>query len=43
MTVNMRRRPSLILGGVLVLALLVILRFSGRNAKAGNGAETGAT
>jgi RND family efflux transporter MFP subunit len=39
MTANMRRRPSLILGGVLVLALLVILRFSGNNAKAGNGAE----
>jgi RND family efflux transporter MFP subunit len=32
---NMHKRSILILAGVLVLALLIILRFSGKNAKAG--------
>ena len=39
MATNMRRRSALILVGVLVLGLLVILRVSGKSAKAGAGAE----
>jgi RND family efflux transporter MFP subunit len=39
MVANMRRRSALILVAVLVLALLGILRFSGKNAKAGERSE----
>ena len=38
MTANMRKRSVFILGAVLVVGLLVILRFSGKNAKAGSSA-----
>lgn len=40
MTANMRKKSALIFGAVLVLALLAILRFSAKNAKAGAVAET---
>jgi RND family efflux transporter MFP subunit len=39
MAANMRRRSALILVGVLVIAVLGILRFFGKSAKAGAGAE----
>ena len=39
MTENMRKRSALILVGVLALALFVILRVSGKSAKAGANAE----
>lgn len=40
MAANMRKRNSLILVGALLLALIVVSRFSGRNAKAENSGET---
>jgi RND family efflux transporter MFP subunit len=40
MTINMRRRSSLILVGIAVLALIVILRLRGKNASAEKGEET---
>jgi len=40
MTANMRKRSVFILGAVLVLGLLVFLRFSGKNAKAGASANS---
>ncbi len=39
MAANMRRRSALIVVGMLLLALLVILRFSGKSAKAEEPAE----
>jgi len=39
MAANMNKRPVLILVGVLLVALLVVLRFSGKNARAGNAGE----
>ena len=39
MAANMRRRSAFIVAGMLSLALLVILRFSGKNAKAEEHAE----
>jgi RND family efflux transporter MFP subunit len=38
MAANMRRRSTLVLVGVLAVALFVILRFSGKSAKAGESA-----
>ena len=40
MTINMRKRSSLILVGIAVLALIVILRLWGKNASAEKGEET---
>jgi RND family efflux transporter MFP subunit len=40
MIANMRKRSVFILGAVLVIGLLVILRFSGKNAKAGVSANS---
>lgn len=40
MTANMRKESVFILGAALVIGLLVILRFSGKNAKAGAGASS---
>jgi RND family efflux transporter MFP subunit len=40
MTIDMRKRSALILVGIAVLALIVILRLSGKNARAEKGEET---